>query len=217
MILRQGSTIVFIGDSITAAGRGGAGEAVPWEEDWGLGRGYVAQVWSWLVAAHAGLRCRVVNRGVSGDTVRGLAQRWEADALAESPDVLAVMIGINDVWRQFDQPWKAGAGVGPEEFRDTLGRLAAEARRRVPRLLLATPFVLEPRRTDPFRQRMDEYGGLVRQIAGEVGAECVEVQAAFDRVMEHVHPCALAWDRIHPGPHGHMVIARAFLQALGAL
>lgn len=215
MRLPDPSTLVFIGDSITDAGRTPPGEPSPWLPDFGLGRGYVSQVWAWLSATHPGNRIRLHNKGVSGDTVRELDARWRADVLDIRADVLCVLVGINDVWRQFDTPLRADKPVGPDDYRATLDRLLAGTRPALRQLYLASPFFLEPNRADPMRARMDAYGAIVRELAARHDAVFVDTQAAFDVVLAHTHASALAWDRIHPGPHGHMVIARAFLQAFG--
>jgi len=217
MKLPHYSTLLFIGDSITDADRKPSGEASPWDAYFGLGYGYVSKIYAWLHAAHPEAGIRVVNKGVSGNTVRDLAGRWQTDVLDLKPDVLCVMIGINDVWRQFDSPQRPELGVGLEEYRDTLTKLVVSTRPKVKALYLASPFFIEPNRSEPMRKRMDEYSAIVRAIAAANDAVFVDTQAAFDHVLAHQHPCALAWDRIHPGPVGHMIIARAFLEAFGCL
>jgi lysophospholipase L1-like esterase len=82
-------------------------------------------------------------------------------------------------------------------------------------LVLMTPFFIEPNPADAMRARMDAYGDAVKAIAAKYGAPLVDTQAAFGRILEHVHPAALAWDRVHPNHIGHMVLARAFLSAVG--
>lgn len=219
MLLPSNAKLLFIGDSITDAGRDPGGETTPWPAP-GLGHGYVALVQAWLIATRPEARVRVVNRGTSGHTVRDLAARWRADVLEARPDVLCVMIGINDVWRQFDTPLRVETHVGPEEYERTLGMLADQALAGLAapeRLVLATPFFIEPHRGDAMRARMDAYGAIVRRVAAARGATLVDTQAAFDVVLAQVHPAGLAWDRIHPQPAGHMVLARAFLAALGVL
>ena len=219
MILTPHSRLLFIGDSITDAGREPMGEPAPWGTP-GLGRGYVSLVESWLLATRPQDRVRVFNRGTSGNTVRDLAARWQTDVLDLKPGLVSIMIGVNDVWRQFDTPLRTEEHVLPEEYERTLEKLAA---RTLPglgapsRLLLATPFFFETNRADPMRARMDEYGAIVRRLAAKHGATFVDTQAAIDAVLAHVHPMSLAWDRIHPQPAGHMILARAFLAALGAL
>jgi lysophospholipase L1-like esterase len=65
------------------------------------------------------------------------------------------------------------------------------------------------------RITMDAYGAVVRELAAKHDALFVDTQAAFDAVTAHTHPMTLAWDRIHPNTTGHLVLARAFLSAVG--
>ncbi len=217
MNLPPRSKLLFIGDSITDCGRGTSGEAAPWEPNFGLGQGFVSMIHGWLGAAHPEAALRIVNKGTSGHTVRDLAGRWETDVIAEKPETLCIMIGINDVWRQFDSPHRPEIRVAPEEFRATLANLVASAKPHVGAMHLASPYFIEPNKQDAMRARMDEFGAIVRETAAKHGAAFIDTQAAFDRVLTHVHPASLAWDRIHPGPTGHMIIARAFLESFGCL
>ncbi len=180
-----------------------------------LGRGYVSLVDALLCAARPDLRIRVVNVGTSGNTVRDLKSRWQRDVLDLRPDWLSVMIGINDVWRQFDMPRKPEAGVAPNVYEATLREIISEVRPRLKGLILMTPFYIEPNTSDTMRARMDEYGDAVRRIALEQDAIFVDTQSAFAGVLEHYHSSAIAWDRVHPNHIGHMVLARAFLKAIG--
>ncbi len=221
MRLPANSKLLFIGDSITDAGRDPSGETTPWGAAPGLGRGYVSLVESWLTATRPADHIRVVNRGVSGHTVLDLAVRWQTDVLDLKPDLVSIFIGVNDVWRQFDTPLRTETHVLPGRYEQTLESLVARTLPALPAgaggLLLATPFFIEPNRADPMRARMDEYGAIVRRLAEKNGAHFLDTQAAFDAVLAHVHPMALAWDRIHPQPAGHMILARAFLGVLGEL
>ncbi len=217
MNLPRNSKLLFIGDSITDCNRGPSGEACAWEPNVGLGLGYVSQINAWLHAAHPESAIRVVNQGISGNTIRDLAARWDKDVIAHRPDTLCIMIGINDVWRQFDSPLRPEIAVDPAEYRETLAKLVASAGSIAQSIHLATPYFIEPNRSDAMRARMDEYGTIVREVAMASGASFIDTQAAFDQVLNHVHPAALAWDRIHPSPAGHMVIARAFLTSFGCI
>ncbi len=211
MKLPKNSKLVMIGDSITDAGR-----AQPIGEGLGetLGRGYVALIDALLGATYPELGIRVVNMGTSGNTVRDLKARWQRDVLDLKPDWLSVMIGINDVWRQFDSPRQPEIAVPLEEYEQTLDELVARALPNVQGLVLMTPFYIEPSKSDAMRARMDEYGAIVKQLAQKHSAHFVDTQAAFDAVLAHYYPATLAWDRVHPGQVGHMVLARAFLTAL---
>jgi len=211
MKLDKHSKLVMIGDSITDAGR-----AQPAGEGLGgaLGNGYVSLVDALLGAAYPDYGIRVVNMGTGGNTVRDLQARWQADVLDRKPDWLSVMIGINDVWRQFDSPTRPEGHVLPDEYERTLDGLLVQMRPSVKNIVLLTPFYIEPNRADAMRARMDEYGAIVRQLSEKHGTLFVDTQAAFDAVLTALYPATLAWDRVHPSLTGHMVLARAFLQAV---
>lgn len=212
MRLEPESKLVMIGDSITDCGR-----ARPVGEGLfdALGNGYVRYVDALLGAIRPQMRIRVVNMGVSGDTVRHLYARWQTDVLNLRPQWLSVMIGANDVWRQFDSPLQKEIHVGLDEYESTLDRLIAQTLPHIQGLVLMTPFYIEPNRRDPMRARMDEYGAAVRRLAAKHGALLADTQAAFDAALEHYYPATLGWDRVHPNHIGHMIIARCFLDAIG--
>jgi lysophospholipase L1-like esterase len=165
-------------------------------------------------AAYPGHQLRVASMGASGDTVRHLKARWETDVLNLKPDWLSIMIGTNDVWRQFDLPHQPEVHIGLEEYEATLDELVQTTLPQLQGLVLMTPFMIEPNPQEPMRARMDAYGAVVKKLAGRHGAILVDTQAAFNAVLEHIHPMALAWDRIHPNSTGHMILARAFLQGV---
>jgi lysophospholipase L1-like esterase len=197
--------VVFIGDSITDCGRRDV--AAPY------GDGYVNLLRALVTARHPELGLTWINHGISGDTVRDLAARWDTDAIAARPDWLSVMIGINDVWRAFDgRPEDA---VPLAEYRTTLRELLRRAVGETGcRLILADPYLIEPDRAEPQRASSDRYAAVVAELAEEFGARHVATQAAFDRVLAHTPPTAWADDRVHPNLAGHAVIADAFLAAL---
>lgn len=212
MLLAPGRKIVFIGDSITDCGRARpVGEGSNGE----LGNGYVSFIDAFLGATKPELRLRAVNMGVGGNTVRDLEARWQSDVLDHKPQYLSVMIGINDVWRQFDAPLRPEAQVGPETYRDTLSRLIARTTPVVERVFVLSPFYIESNKNDAMRTRMDEYSAYANEVAIEHGATFVDVQAAFDAVLRHVPTQSLAGDRVHPNAKGHAVITRAFLKGVG--
>lgn len=205
MRLQARAKIVFAGDSITDSGRRDI--ARPY------GDGYVAIVRSLLLARYPGRGLRFVNRGIAGNTSRDLLRRWERDVLAERPDWLSVMIGINDVWRAFDNPRQA---VSIGEYESSLRQMLNRAREAAgPQLVLMTPYMIEPERRVRMREMMDEYGSVVARLAEECGAVFVDTQAAFDRVLAESQPTDWSNDQIHPNMPGHAVIALAWLGAVG--
>ena len=208
LLLECGQKVVFIGDSITDCGRRSEPPVGPY------GRGYVSMVRDWLIARYPELGLAFENRGISGNTIRDLKARWQEDVIEEEPDVLSVMIGINDVWRQFqDRP---DAAVGLEEYEATFRGLLDVTRERVgPSLILVTPYIIESNRGDPFRARMDEYGACVARLAEEYGAALVDAQAAFDQALKGQPSEFWAQDRVHPVSCGHAALAMAFLRTIG--
>lgn len=205
------SKLVMIGDSITDAER--------WRpfvvnQLAALGNGYVHLVAGMLGAVCPERRIQVINMGVSGNTVRDLKARWQSDVYDYRPDWLSIMIGINDVWRQFDAPHLPGLHVPLDEYATTLEALVQATRPQLKGLVLMTPFFIEPNRDEPMRAQMDRYGAVVQRLASEHDAVFVDTQAAFDAVLRHVHPSAIAGDRVHPNIIGHTILARAFLNAL---
>ena len=124
------------------------------------------------------------------------------------------MIGINDVWRQFDSQLQAEEIIGLEEYTRTLETLIRTTQPQLKGLVLMTPYFIEPNRADPMRAMMDEYGAAVRDLAERYKAICVETQIAFDSVLTQLHPMELTEDRVHPNMTGHMILARAFLKAV---
>lgn len=212
MIIHPGSKLLFIGDSITDWSRARpVGEAL-FDS---LGTGYVGLVNAHLNVTHAASRIRVVNMGVSANTVRDLEARWATDVEALAPDWLSVMIGVNDVWRQFDARLQTENHVLIDEYEATLERLIVRSRPRLKGLVLMAPYFVEFNRADPMRAKIDDYGAVVRKLADRHGAVFADTQAAFDEVMAEIHPMGIATDRVHPTLTGHLIIARAFLKAVG--
>lgn len=212
MLIAPRSKLLFIGDSITDCGRKRPVAEGLFDP---LGSGYVAQVNALLNATYPDRPIRVTNTGCGGNTVRDLKARWQTDVLDLKPDWLSIMIGTNDVWRQFDMPLFPEVAVAPEEYEQTLDALVGATKPQLKGLLLLTPFYLEPQATDAMRARMDQYGKIVLAIAKKHGAIGVDTQAAFDRVLKHQHSSNLSWDRVHPNSVGHMVITHAILDAIG--
>lgn len=206
MLFETDQKLVFIGDSITDGGRRTSSA--------GYGEGYVNQARSLLLARYPQLRLRIVNHGVPGDTTRDLLRRWERDVIVEQPDWLAVMIGINDVWRWFGA--YSTEAVPLSEYEANLRELLSQARSATSaRLILLTPYMIEPNRRQPMRRQMDCYGQALRQLAPDFAALLVDTQAAFDQVLGHTLASDWSDDQIHPNRAGHAVIALALLRAVG--
>ncbi len=194
----------MIGDSITDCGR--IYENPP------LGNGYVHFVCDSLKTKYPEIE--IINRGISGDTVRDLKKRWQRDVLDLKPDWLSIMIGINDVWQQIDDWLPQAYWVTIEEYERTLGDLIASVFPSLKGLILMTPYHLQPDRSDGMRAKMDRYGNVVREYAKKYDAIFVDTQAAFDKALKEIDAADLSEDRIHMNDIGHMILADAFLKAV---
>ena len=212
MIFEKGDTLVFIGDSISDYDRKrpiGEGLFNGW------GTSYVANVGALLGCMYPEMDIRVKNVGISGNQVRDLDARWQTDVLDQKPDWVSVLIGINDVWRQFDSPLMPETHVPIDEYEQTYEKLIQQTLKQAKGMILMTPFFMEPNRQDAMRAMMDEYGAVVKKLAEKYGLVFVDLQAAWDKLFAYMHPCNIAWDRIHPNQTGCMYIAKQFLAAVG--
>ena len=211
MVLERNDTLLMIGDSITDFDRARpVGEGL----HAGVGTGYPMYVRAFLECVYPELNIHVINMGTSGDTVRALKERWQTDVIDLKPDWVSVMIGVNDVWRQFDQPGIPHSHVYLPEFESTLTELVEKTLPLCKGMVLMTPYYMEPLREDAMRAMMDRYGAVVRATAERFGTLFVDTQAEFDRLFKHMHSTNIAWDRVHPNFTGHMLLARALLRAL---
>ncbi len=221
MPIEAGSTILFTGDSITDCGRarpfGDSAADSP-------GGGYVSLI-DWLLASGGeSPAMRLINTGISGNTVRDLATRWDEDVLEFQPDWVSVMIGINDVWRQFDSDPAIVKPVTLDEYASTLFRLLERTRPRTKGIVVMLPFFVVAERNDganggqsagAMRAMRDQYAEAAAAAARAVGGVIVDTQAAFERALRLRSAARLAPDGVHPTGLGHMVLARAWLHAVG--
>lgn len=211
MKIQNGSKLVFIGDSISDFER-----ARPYGEglNGGIGKSYVGLVDAMLKATYPESKIRVINMGIAGNTTRDLLDRWDTDVMELHPDWLGILIGINDVWRQFDSPLLTEQHVGIEEYEANLEQMIQRTLPTLKGLILMTPYFMETNRQDPMRMQMERYGAVVKKLAEKYSAVFVDLQAAFDQYFEHYHPMSVNWDYIHPDIVGHTIIMRAILKAL---
>lgn len=194
--------LVFIGDSITDAGRRDDPEA--------LGHGWVRLVAAEL--AQQGDDRPVVNTGVGGDRVRDLRARWKADALDRDPQLLTVYVGINDTWRRYDSDDPTSAEAFEEDYRHILRRAHDTV---APALVLVEPFVApvdaEQRRWG--EEDLDAKRAVVRRLADEFGAGFVPLAQIMADAAEQYGEKALAEDGVHPTGLGATLIAGGWLAA----
>lgn len=188
-----GSRILFQGDSITDGNRGRSADP-----NHILGHGYVFITAARHGAAFPAAKLDFINRGVSGNTVRDLLKRWSADVLDLKPDILSVMIGVND----------SSKHVPLDEYERTYDELLSAARAANPKLklVLCAPFEKHagPKSSDDIIARQS----IVAKLASKYGAALVEFQKVFDAAITPETPADYwIWDRVHPTYRGHQLMA----------
>lgn len=202
--------IVVMGDSISDCGRARpVGEGSPDA----LGNGYVRLLDAMVSVDHPEWRLHFVNMGVSGNTSRDLAVRWQVDLVQQKPDYALLQIGINDTWRYFDRPLQPEVHVTTEEYRANLNAMLDGAEAIGCKVILSSPFFMEPNRDDPMRAAADRYRAEMARCAKERGLPYIDLQERFDAVLACHYSCRMALDRVHPNTMGQYVIASALEQA----
>ena len=162
MLFENNDRIVFVGDSVTDMGSvNPVGEGL-FDN---LGHGYVRMFENFLTACYPQMNIRITNSGISGNTSRDLLMRYERDVIALKPDWVSILIGINDVWRQFDTPAMKDMQVMPDEYYKNLETMICSVKENVKGVWILTPYYMEPNREDPMRKRMDEYGAICKELA----------------------------------------------------
>jgi lysophospholipase L1-like esterase len=208
--LKSGETILFIGDSITDCGR--TGQERP------LGIGYVKQFSDMLAIREPAKRIAVINKGIGGNGVVDLRNRWTDDVLRHRPDWLSVKIGINDLNRTLSGNPEA---VPPKLFEKTYDEILSRTTENLPRcrILLIDPFYISVDRSpDSARARRLEllpaYLDVVHRMSRRYRTRLVRTHEMFQKLLRHHDPDIFCPEPVHPYPTGHFAIAEAVYAAL---
>jgi len=211
-LTKQQTVILFQGDSITDGGRARNGDP-----SHNLGHSYPYLLASKLGAQYADQQPIFINRGVSGHRVSDLYARWNEDTISLKPDLLSILIGVNDAWRIMN---RLPEGV-TDRFERAYRHLLAETREVLPdtALVLCEPFVLQVGATEEnwseWRSKLDHYGEVVRALSDEFGAVFVPLQEVLDQAADKVGARYWLWDGVHPTAAGHQLIADQWLEIVG--
>ena len=210
-MIRAKDVIVFQGDSITDNGRN---RQVAAANDGGaLGGGYVKMIAGRLLSERPTDDLRIYNRGNSGDQVITLAQRWDADCIAIKPNMLSVLIGVNDTWRGFD----GGVPVPVDRYENVYRQILTDARQANAqlRIVLCEPFVLVTGAvTAAWLPEINQRREITRRLAKEFNATFVPFQAAFDKAAKKAAPNYWLGDGVHPSVAGHGLMAQTWLDTV---
>lgn len=217
-LIAKHDVILFQGDSITDTGRSrDKGKTDVANNQPGLGNGY-----AWLAAAQLLVdrpadELRIFNRGISGHKVFQLAERWQADCLDLKPDVLSILIGVNDIWHSLDPRLNYKGTV--EIYERDYHALVEGTLKALPKvkLVICEPFVLRCGAVkDSWFPEFDKYRAAAKRVADKQRATFVPFQAMFDAAIKFAPPEHWAGDGVHPSPAGAALMAHFWLKAVGA-
>ena len=210
-LIKDGQTILFQGDSITDFGRSRT-ETGP-NNQAALGTGY-----PWLAAAellvdHPQSKLSVFNRGISGNKVYQLADRWQTDCLDLKPDVLSILIGVNDIWHTLTGKYQGTVAIYERDYRALLER-TQKALPKV-KLVICEPFVLRCGSvTDKWFPEFDTYRAAAKRVAESFHTTFVPFQTMFDEAVKYAPPAHWAADGVHPSSAGASLMAHTWLRAV---
>ncbi|AMR34270.1 lysophospholipase [Mucilaginibacter sp. PAMC 26640] len=203
------AVILFQGDSITDGNR-------TRDNDWNhvMGHGYAYLISSRLWYDHPEKKFHFLNRGISGHKVTDLAARWQTDTLDLKPDVLSIMVGINDVLACFN----GNKSFSAENFENDYRGLLAGTLTALPniKLVICAPFVMQGTRTNAeyskWTAEVAKRSAVAKKLAGEFNAVFVDFQKPFNDALAKAPVEYWVWDGVHPMPAGHELMARHWLK-----
>lgn len=211
--INKGDVILFQGDSITDAGRNK--QNLKPNDGNAIGNGYAFMAASTLLNKYADKDIKVYNRGISGNRVPDLINRWQEDALDIKPNILSIMIGVNDFWRTMD----SGAKNTPAEYKAQYKQLLDSTKSALPnvKLIIIEPFGVKNVKhvTDAWFPEFPKYQNVAKEIAQEYGAIFLPYQQIFDQGLKRNSDGGY-WttDGVHTTMAGANLMAEAWLNLI---
>jgi len=208
-------TILFQGDSITDGGR--RRERYYANDSGGMGGGYVNMLVGQIMKEYAGKDIKIYNRGISGNKVYQLRDRWNEDCMQLQPDVLSVMIGVNDFWHTLTNNYKGTI----ETYQNDLNDLLTSTKEALPhiKMIIGEPFAVKGGRavSEFFDGTFDQYRVAAKEVATSMGAAFIPYHTIFaeaTKVGGAKHWCP---DGVHPSLAGCALMADAWMEAFNNL
>jgi len=210
----EDTRILFIGDSITDM-KWGRNEK---DRNHYLGHSYVFLIAARLHTDLPDVEIEFFNRGKSGNTVGDLRNRWQKDAIEMMPDVLSILVGVNDVGRAVRSDSEIDLKQWEVDYRWILNAsLKANPKLEI---VLLDPFVLPVGRLHgetawgSWNGECTKLRSIVKRLAADYQAIHIQTQDIFDKASENLEASHWIWDGVHPLPQGHELIARHWLEAV---
>ena len=206
--------ILFQGDSITDAGRDRSSTQ---SNDFlkGMGNGYALLAASNLLVDYPTTDWHSYNRGVSGDKVFQLSDRWEVDCLDLQPDVLSIHIGVNDFWHTLTSGYKGTVETYKNDFLKLLERTQSSFPN--VKLIIGEPFAVlggTSIETAAWIPTFRAYQKAAADIARDMGAIFIPYQQIFDAAVADQGVAYWCPDGVHPSLAGSALMAKAWIEAL---
>lgn len=211
-LFNQGDTILFQGDSITDARREKK-DQLP-NNPLSFGTGYAFLAASKLLKDLAGRELALYNRGISGNKVYQLAERWQVDCLDLDPDVLSILIGVNDYWHKRNNRYDGTVEIYEKDYRELL-RWTKDSLSEV-KLIICQPFAVPGTSVvdQSWMGPMKEYQDVAKKMADEFKAIWIPFQEVFDEALNYAPPTYWTGDGVHPSMAGAQLMAEAWLKAV---
>jgi len=213
-IFHEGVRVLFQGDSITDGGRDRSGRY----QDHALGHGY-----PYIIAANYGghfpeRKLSFLNRGVSGNKLADMIGRWGGDAIALKPDVISILIGVNDVWHNIE----GGRQINFPEIEAAYDKLLTDTAAALPgvKVVLCEPFLLRGKANEKKWNEWDAAVKQIQQIVGRLGEKhkvpVVRFQKLFDEACKRAPAEYWLFDGVHPFFAGNQLMADEWVRTVKA-
>ena len=206
--MKKNDTVLFQGDSITDSQRDKKRKAA--NDGRAMGLGYPLLIGSELLRDSPALDLKFFNRGISGNRVPSLQQRWAKDCIDLKPNVLSILVGVNDMWHKMNGQYDGTT----ETYRVGFGELLADTKRQLPecQIVICEPFALRVGAVkDSWYPEFDDRRQVAREVCDQAGALWVPFQTMFDQAIESGTPAKYwAADGVHPTMAGHALMAETW-------
>ena len=210
--LEKNDIILFQGDSITDADR--KKDNPDANNASALGNGYALIAASELLNHHADKNLRIYNRGISGNKVYQLAERWENDTLNLKPDVLSLLVGVNDFWHTLSSGYKGTI----KTYTDDLRNLLDQTKQKLPdvKLIIGEPYALSGIKAvdEKWYPAFNEYRTVAREISHSYNAIFIPYQSIYEKAQKYAPGVYWTGDGVHPTLAGANLMAHAWLAAV---
>ena len=211
--LKAGDTILFQGDSITDAGRN---REKTWANDPGaFGGGYALLAAAQMLCKYPEKDLQIYNRGISGNKVFQLRERWDEECIGLNPSVLSILIGVNDFWHTLSHGYEGTV----KSYEDDFMALLKYTKEKLPnvQLVIGEPFAVNNIKAvdDSWYPAFNDYRAAAKRVAEAYGAIFIPYQTIFDEACKKVQGNYWTYDGVHPSLAGSELMAEAWLQAVG--